>query len=114
MTPCSSGNSPTMSVRRSALARQAARSASSTSAPIRSATQRAIRRMRRIARWVAERIGADVELADRAACLAKADLLTDMVGEFPELQGVMGGYYAAHDGEAAAVVEAIRDQYANR
>ena len=46
--------------------------------------------------------------------LAKADLLTDMVGEFPELQGIMGGYYAAHDGEAPEVAAAIRAQYANR
>jgi glycyl-tRNA synthetase beta chain len=73
-----------------------------------------VRRLRRIARWVAERIGADAAAAERAALLAKADLLTDMVGEFPELQGVMGGYYAAHDGEAADVVAAIRDQYMNR
>ena len=70
--------------------------------------------MRRIAAWVAERIGADAALADRAALLAKADLLTDMVGEFPELQGIMGGYYAAHDGESAEVAAAIRDQYVNR
>ena len=73
-----------------------------------------VRRLRRIATWVAERIGADAALADRAALLAKADLLTDMVGEFPELQGVMGGYYAAHDGEARDVAAAIRDQYVNR
>ena len=73
-----------------------------------------VRRLRRIARWVAERVGADPDLAERAAELAKADLLTDMVGEFPELQGVMGAYYAAHDGEAADVVAAIRDQYVNR
>lgn len=71
-------------------------------------------RVRRIARWVAERIGADVALADRAALLAKADLLTDMVGEFPELQGVMGGYYARHDGEAEPVAQAIETQYLNR
>ncbi|HEV7578129.1 MAG TPA: glycine--tRNA ligase subunit beta [Caldimonas sp.] len=73
-----------------------------------------VRRLRRIASWVAGRIGADVARADRAALLAKADLLTDMVGEFPELQGIMGGYYAAHDGEAADVAAAIRDQYVNR
>ena len=73
-----------------------------------------VRRVRRIAVWVGERIGADPALADRAALLAKADLLTDMVGEFPELQGIMGGYYAAHDGEAAEVAAAIRDQYVNR
>ncbi|HEY4957652.1 MAG TPA: glycine--tRNA ligase subunit beta, partial [Caldimonas sp.] len=73
-----------------------------------------VRRVRRIAMWVAERIGADPALADRAAQLAKADLLTDMVGEFPELQGIMGGYYAAHDGEAPEVAAAIRAQYVNR
>ena len=73
-----------------------------------------VERVRRLARWVAERIGADVADADRAALLAKADLSTDMVGEFPELQGIMGGYYAAHDGEAADVVAAIRGQYVNR
>jgi len=50
-------------------------------------------------------------LAERAARLAKADLLTGMVGEFPELQGVMGGYYAAAQGEDEAVAEAIRDHY---
>ncbi len=73
-----------------------------------------VARIRRIARWVAERIGADVAQAERAAELAKADLLTDMVGEFPELQGVMGGYYADHDGEAPAVARAIAAQYVNR
>jgi glycyl-tRNA synthetase beta chain len=52
--------------------------------------------------------------ADRAALLAKADLLTDMVGEFPELQGVMGGYYARHDGESEAVAFAIEDHYKPR
>ena len=52
--------------------------------------------------------------AERAALLAKADLLTDMVGEFPELQGVMGGYYARHDGETEAVAFAIEDQYRPR
>jgi glycyl-tRNA synthetase beta chain len=73
-----------------------------------------VARLRAIARWVGERIGADVALADRAAELAKADLLTAMVGEFPELQGIMGGYYAAHDGEAPEVADAIRTQYQNR
>ena len=71
-------------------------------------------RVRAIARWVAERIGASVDQADRAALLAKADLLTDMVGEFPELQGIMGGYYAIHDGEPPDVAGAIRGQYVNR
>jgi glycyl-tRNA synthetase beta chain len=70
-----------------------------------------VERVRAIARWVAARIGADVGLADRAAELAKADLLTDMVGEFPELQGIMGGYYARHDGEDEQVAQAIADQY---
>ncbi len=70
-----------------------------------------VERVRAIARWVAERVDADVSLADRAALLAKADLLTDMVGEFPELQGVMGGYYARHDGEDESVAQAIAEQY---
>ena len=51
---------------------------------------------------------------DRGALLAKADLVTDMVGEFPELQGVMGGYYARHDNESVAVAEAIEDHYKPR
>lgn len=54
---------------------------------------------------------ADASLIDRAALLLKADLVTGMVGEFPELQGVMGRYYAIHDGEDAAVAAAIRDHY---
>ena len=70
-----------------------------------------VARVRTIARWVAEQVGADVRASDRAAELAKADLLTDMVGEFPELQGVMGGYYARHDGEDEQVAQAIADQY---
>ena len=70
-----------------------------------------VERVRAIARWVADKVGADTGLADRAALLAKADLLTDMVGEFPELQGIMGGYYARHDGEDEAVAQAIADQY---
>ena len=53
-------------------------------------------------------------LADRAALLAKADLLTDMVGEFPELQGIMGRYYALHDRENVLVAEAIEDHYKPR
>jgi glycyl-tRNA synthetase beta chain len=70
-----------------------------------------VQRVRAIAEWVAEKIGAEKELAGRAAVLAKADLLTDMVGEFPELQGIMGGYYARHDGESESVAQAIEDQY---
>jgi glycyl-tRNA synthetase beta chain len=68
-------------------------------------------RVKTIAEWVAERVGAEIDLAGRAAVLAKADLLTDMVGEFPELQGVMGGYYARYDGENDLVAQAIEDQY---
>ena len=56
--------------------------------------------------------GADRTLAERAALLAKADLVTGMVGEFPELQGIMGGYYARAQGEPAEVATAIRDHYA--
>ena len=70
-----------------------------------------VERVRAIATWVAKKIGANVELADRAAYLAKADLVTDMVGEFPELQGIMGGYYARHDKENELVAQAIADQY---
>ena len=74
-------------------------------------------RVRAIARQIADHAFASEHLGeqvDRAAMLAKADLLTDMVGEFPELQGVMGGYYARHDGETAAVAEAIEDHYKPR
>ncbi|RYY99395.1 MAG: glycine--tRNA ligase subunit beta, partial [Comamonadaceae bacterium] len=70
-----------------------------------------VRRVETIAGWVAESIGADAGLARRAALLSKADLVTDMVGEFPELQGVMGGYYARHSGENDQVAQAIADQY---
>jgi len=70
------------------------------------------RRLARLAGVIAPYVGADVALAERAALLAKADLTTGMVGEFPELQGVMGGYYAAHDGEDARVCEAVRGHYA--
>jgi glycyl-tRNA synthetase beta chain len=73
-------------------------------------------RVRRIAREIGERLGG-LNLADQAeeaATLAKADLLTDMVGEFPELQGVMGGYYARHDGLRDAIAQAIEDHYKPR
>ncbi len=75
-----------------------------------------VERVRAIARHVGERLGgaALAAQADRAALLAKADLLTDMVGEFPELQGVMGGYYARHDGETEAVAIAVEDHYKPR
>jgi glycyl-tRNA synthetase beta chain len=73
-----------------------------------------VERIRAIARDVAALLRADGALADRAALLAKADLLTGMVGEFPELQGVMGTYYARHDGEPEAVARAITEQYQPR
>lgn len=68
-------------------------------------------RISQLAAWLAKQLGADATLAARAGLLAKADLVTSMVGEFPELQGVMGGYYAAHDGEAKEVALAVRDHY---
>ncbi|MCE2860327.1 MAG: glycine--tRNA ligase subunit beta [Oxalobacteraceae bacterium] len=63
---------------------------------------------------IAAGLGADTEQAKRAAQLSKADLLTDMVGEFPELQGIMGTYYAHHDGEADEVAAAIGEHYQPR
>jgi len=73
-----------------------------------------VERVRAIAVWIADQIGTDERLADRAAYLAKADLLTDMVGEFPELQGVMGGRYASEQGEHEWVAQAIAEQYVVR
>jgi glycyl-tRNA synthetase beta chain len=70
-----------------------------------------VHRLVRLAGFIATASGADQALAERAALLAKADLTTGMVGEFPELQGVMGGYYARHDGEPDAVADAVRDHY---
>jgi glycyl-tRNA synthetase beta chain len=71
------------------------------------------KRMQALAAHVAGYIpGAEAALAERAALLAKADLTTEMVGEFPELQGVMGRYYAVADGETPEVAEAIADHYA--
>lgn len=73
-----------------------------------------IGRVRQIATWLARALGTDahaIDHSDRAALLAKADLNTNMVGEFPELQGIMGAYYAAADGEAPEVTQALRDQY---
>jgi glycyl-tRNA synthetase beta chain len=58
--------------------------------------------------------GADAGLASRAGWLSRCDLSTEMVGEFPELQGIMGRYYAVHDGEPAAVAEALDEQYRPR
>ena len=70
-----------------------------------------VQRIRAIAANVARETGADPALSDRAALLAKADLTTEMVGEFPELQGTIGRYYALHDGENAAVADAIAQHY---
>ena len=74
-------------------------------------------RVMHIARAIAAAMGGDATLpaqATQAAQLAKADLVTDMVGEFPELQGTMGRYYALHDGLAPAVADAIEDHYKPR
>ncbi|AKC68348.1 glycine--tRNA ligase subunit beta [Pandoraea oxalativorans] len=74
-------------------------------------------RLVKLAGAIAHMIGTDqdgVKLAERGALLAKADLLTDMVGEFPELQGTMGTYYARHDGEAADVALACSEHYQPR
>ncbi|WP_322105691.1 glycine--tRNA ligase subunit beta [Paraburkholderia sp. J41] len=73
-----------------------------------------VERLEALAGLIAERAGADVALAKRGARLAKADLLTDMVGEFPELQGTMGTYYARHDGEAEEVAIACSEHYQPR
>jgi glycyl-tRNA synthetase beta chain len=70
-----------------------------------------VERIQLLAGRIAHEFGADPLLTGRAAWLSKADLLTDMVGEFPELQGTMGRYYAIHDGEPRAVADAIGDQY---
>jgi glycyl-tRNA synthetase beta chain len=70
-----------------------------------------IERIERLAGELAPLVGADVEKAKRAARLAKADLLTEVVGEFPELQGLMGKYYAEEQGEDEAVAHAIEDHY---
>jgi glycyl-tRNA synthetase beta chain len=73
-------------------------------------------RVRAIAKTIGQQLGGDVlaQSADTAARLAKTDLLTDMVGEFPELQGIMGGYYARHDGLSEDIAFAIEDHYRPR
>ncbi|WP_028225784.1 glycine--tRNA ligase subunit beta [Paraburkholderia ferrariae] len=73
-----------------------------------------VERLETLAGEIAQRAGADVALARRGARLAKADLLTDMVGEFPELQGTMGTYYARHDGEPEEVAIACSEHYQPR
>jgi glycyl-tRNA synthetase beta chain len=70
-----------------------------------------VERLEKLSVFIASKIGADVAAAARAARLAKADLSSGMVGEFPELQGVMGRYYARHDGESEIVANAIRAHY---
>ncbi|MDT8989755.1 glycine--tRNA ligase subunit beta [Curvibacter sp. APW13] len=75
-----------------------------------------VERVRAIAKAIATQLGdtALVQQADLAAQLAKTDLVTDMVGEFPELQGIMGGYYALNDGLGEVVAQAIEDHYKPR
>ena len=75
-----------------------------------------VERVRAIARAIGQQLGGDVlaKKADQAAQLAKTDLVTDMVGEFPELQGIMGRYYALNDGLPADVADAIEDHYKPR
>jgi len=72
-----------------------------------------VERVAKLARWLVESgvVQADADQVERAARLAKADLVTGMVGEFPELQGVIGGYLAAAQGEPQGVADAIRDHY---
>jgi glycyl-tRNA synthetase beta chain len=70
-----------------------------------------VARLEALARLLAPMVGAEPDLAARAARLAKADLASGMVGEFPELQGIMGRHYALHDGEDARVADAIAAQY---
>jgi len=70
-----------------------------------------VARVQKIAAWIAHALNTQPELAERAALLAKADLTTNMVGEFPELQGIMGAYYAKGDDESPAVVQALAEQY---
>ncbi len=71
-------------------------------------------RVRLLAVFIAGKMGIDTRLVDRAARLVKADLLTEMVGEFPELQGIMGTYYARHDGEHEEVALACTEHYQPR
>ena len=75
-----------------------------------------VERVRAIARAIGQQLGGDIlaAKADQAAQLAKTDLVTDMVGEFPELQGTMGRYYALNDGLSAEVADAIEDHYKPR
>jgi len=69
------------------------------------------KRVEKLASSIAKKLAGDAQLALRAAELCKCDLMTEMVGEFPSLQGVMGRYYANHDGENAEVAQALEDYY---
>jgi glycyl-tRNA synthetase beta chain len=71
-------------------------------------------RIAKVAAFIAGKIGADVQHTERAGLLSKTDLMTNMVGEFPEVQGVMGMHYARLDGEAEAVAVALNEQYKPR
>ena len=71
-------------------------------------------RLGRIARHIAEELHADANFAERAALISKVDLLTDMVGEFPELQGIMGRYYMLHEGALPVVADAVEQHYRPR
>ena len=73
-----------------------------------------VERVEKLAQEIATHLGANASLAARAARLSKADLVTDMVGEFPELQGIMGRYYALHDGEDPQVADAVQSHYQPR
>ncbi|HXZ54473.1 MAG TPA: glycine--tRNA ligase subunit beta [Burkholderiales bacterium] len=73
-----------------------------------------VERIQLLAGQITRDLGADAALSERAAWLSKADLLTGMVGEFPELQGIMGRYYAQHDGEPAQVADAVEQHYRPR
>lgn len=72
------------------------------------------RRVGALARQIADELGDDADLAERAALLGKCDLVTLMVGEFASLQGIMGRYYAQHDGEDGCIVAAMEEQYLPR
>ena len=73
-----------------------------------------VQRVARLASHIAEHMQFDAPLAERAALISKCDLMTDMVGEFPSLQGIMGRYYATHDGEDPQVAQAMDEQYQPR
>jgi len=73
-----------------------------------------VQRLRALSAFIAEKLAVDAMVVDRAALLCKADLATGMVGEFPELQGIMGRYYAIHGGDSAEVGRAIEQHYRPR